>query len=186
MKSQAWKRIGSTSALATLALTGVLALTSGQTASAQATPGSAEAQSASSRRLVGTWRVKVQLYDCATEAPIGIPFASLLTFNLGGSMAGSTTNPGFAVGQRGPDHGIWSYQGRGTYRAKSVALLNFTTPPNPPFNPGFLAGTQTITQVIEFNHGPDAFTSDAITEFFDVAGQSYRQGCASAVGQRFQ
>lgn len=186
MKSQAWKRIGSTSALATLALTGVLALTLGHTASAQATPGSAEAQSASSRRLVGTWRVKVQLYDCATEAPIGIPFASLLTFNLGGSMAGSTTNPGFAVGQRGPDHGIWSYQGRGTYRAKSVALLNFTTPPNPPFNPGFLAGTQTITQVIEFNHGPDAFTSDAITEFFDVAGQSYRQGCASAVGQRFQ
>ena len=185
MKSQTWKRIVTGSAVGTLALAGLLTTMSGQMASAQ-TLRSAEKHSASNRRLVGTWRVKVQLYDCATEAPIGPPFASLLTFNRGGTMAGSTTNPGFAVGQRGPDHGVWSLQGRGTYRAKSVALMNFTTPPSPPTNPGFQAGSQTLTQTIKFEHGSDEFTSDATTEFFDTAGQSYRQGCAWATAERLK
>ena len=186
MKSQVWKRIrtGGT-ALAALALAGVLTLT-GQTASSQATPNSAEQQSASGKSLVGTWRVTVQLYDCATEAPIGPTFASLITFNEGGTMAGSTTNPGFAVAQRGPDQGIWSRTAQGTFSAKSVALLYFTTPPNPPFNPGFQAGTQELTQAIEFDQASDQFKSDATTEFFDVNGNSYRKGCASAVAQRFE
>jgi hypothetical protein len=183
MKSQVWKRISALAALAVLMLAN---LASGQTARAQAAPISGEIKSDNGSTLVGTWSVKVQLYDCQTEAPIGNPFASLLTFNEGGTMAGSTTNPGFAVAQRGPDQGIWSREGRGTYRASSVAFLYFTTPPNPPFNPGFQAGTQTLKQAIEFNHGPDDFTSYATTEFFDVAGQSYRQGCASAVAQRLK
>jgi len=186
MKAQAWIRTGTRSVLATLVFAASFALMCGRAASAQAKPTSAGPRSVAHRMLVGTWRVKVQLYDCTSEAPIGPTFASLLTFNRGGTMAGSTTNPGFAVGQRGPDHGIWSFRGHGTYHAKSVALLNFTTPPAPPFNPGFQAGSQTLTQVIEFNHGAKEFTSDATTEFFDVNGQSYRQGCASAVGTRLE
>jgi hypothetical protein len=185
MKSQMWKRIGPGRALAALALAGVLTLT-GQTASSQATPNFAETQSTSGKGLVGTWRVTVQLYDCATEAPIGHPFASLLTFNEGGTMAGSTTNPGFAAAQRGPDQGIWSRTARGTFSAKTVAFLYFTTPPNPPFNPGFQAGTQELTQDIEFDQASNEFKSDATTEFFDVNGNSYRKGCASAVAQRFE
>jgi hypothetical protein len=183
MKSQMSKRISAGTTLATLALGGVLALT-GQAGSAQVTPVSVAKQAGRGKSLVGTWQVTVQLYDCATEAPIGPAFASLLTFNEGGTMGGSTTNPGFAVGQRGPDAGVWEPNGRSTYRAKSVALLNYTTPPSPPFNHGFLAGTQTLTQKIRFNN-PDKFTSDATTEFFDVNGNSYRNGCASAVAQRF-
>jgi hypothetical protein len=103
-------------------------------------------------------------------------------------MAGSTTNPGFAVAQRGPDQGVWNRVGQGTYSAKSAALLYFTTPPSPPLNPGFQAGTQTLTQMIRLDRGSDSFTSDATTEFFDIdiTGQSYRQGCASAVAQRFR
>jgi hypothetical protein len=185
MKSKMWKRIRAGRVLAALALAGVLTLT-GQTASAQATPNSAEKQSASGKTLVGTWRVTVQLYDCATEAPIGPPFASLLTFNEGGTMAGSTTNPGFAVAQRGPDQGIWSRTAQGTFSAKSVAFLYFTTLPNPPFNPGFQAGTQELTQAIEVDQASNGFKSDATTEFFDVNGNSYRKGCASAVAQRFE
>src|SRR6267154_2240626 len=92
MKSQMWKRIGPGRALAALALAGVLTLT-GQTASPQTTPSSAEKQSASGTGLVGTWRVTVQLYDCATEAPIGHPFASLLRLNEGGRMPGATPTP---------------------------------------------------------------------------------------------
>jgi hypothetical protein len=183
MKSQISKRISAGTALAVLALGGIVALT-GQAATAQATRVSAARQVGIGQYIVGTWRVTVQLYDCATEAPIGPTFASLLTFNAGGTMTGSTTNPGFAVGQRGPDAGIWERNGWRTYMAKSIALLNYTTPPNPPSNPGFLAGTQTLTQRIRFEN-VDRFTSDATTEFFDVAGNSYRKGCASAVAQRF-
>ena len=183
MKSRVGKRVVLAGILAGLIL---VHLASGQAARAQASSASGEAKSAGGRTLAGTWQVRVQLYNCQTEAPIGSPFASLLTFNPGGTMAGSTTNPGFAAAQRGPDHGIWVREGRNTYRATSVALLNFTTPPTPPFNPGFQAGTQTLRQAIEFKHGSDEFTSDATTEFFDAAGQSYRQGCASALGQRFR
>lgn len=185
MKSLTCKGIRAGRALATLALAGAFTLT-GQTASAQAVPNSAEKQSARDKRLVGTWRVTVQLYDCATKALIGPPFASLLTFNQGGTMAGSTTNPGFAVAQRGPDQGIWSGTARRKFSAKSVAFLYFTTPPNPPLNPGFQAGTQELTQNIELDEVLDEFKSDATTEFFDVNGNSYRQGCASAVAQRFE
>lgn len=185
MKLQMWKRTPAKRALAALALAGFLNL-AGQTASAQATPNSAEKKSASATGLVGTWRVTVQLYDCATEAPIGPTFASLLTFNEGGTMAGSTTNRGFAIAQRGPDQGIWSRTARGTFSAKSVAFLYFTTPPNPPFNPGFQAGTQELTQSIELDQTSNEFKSDATTEFFDVSGNSYRKGCASAVAQRLE
>jgi hypothetical protein len=182
MKSQVSKQISTGTVAAVLVLAGVLALM-GQTASAQAAVVSAAKQLANGRNIVGTWQVRVQLYDCATEAPIGPTFVSLLTFNEGGTMTGSTSNPGFAVGQRGPDAGVWERNGRHTYNAKSIALLNYTTPPNLPLNPGFLAGTQTLTQKIRFDN-PDEFTSDATTEFFDVDGDSYRKGCASAVAQR--
>src|SRR4051812_19138996 len=100
MKSQMWKRI-CPGTLTALALGAILALTA-QTGRAQAIPFSAAKQLGNGKSLVGTWRVTVQLYDCATEAPVGPTFASLLTFNEGGTMTGSTTNPGFAVGQRGP------------------------------------------------------------------------------------
>jgi hypothetical protein len=186
MKPQTWKRIGAVGTLTAMALTAVLILVSVPTAGAQAGRASGATLTFGSKGLTGSWQVTVQLYDCATEAPLGLPFASMLTFNLGGTMAGSTTNPGFAVGQRGPDQGNWSRVGHNTYTAKSTAFIYFTTPAVPPFNPGFNAGTQTLTQTIEFKRGSDEFSSDATTEFFDVAGLSYRQGCASAVGERLK
>lgn len=187
MKSRLWKQTV-VAAVAAMALTGTLVLGSGRTAGARSSvsPSGDDESFRGGRVLVGTWRVKVQTYNCDTNAHIGNPFASLLTFNEGGTLTGSTTNPGFAVGQRGPDAGVWEREGRHTYAAKTAAFLNFTTPPNPPFNPGFQAGTQTITQKIEFDSNPDEFKSDATTEFFDLNGNSYRKGCASAVGERFE
>ena len=185
MKSKLWKRICVVAAA--LVMTGTVVVTSGRTASAW--PGRSdfrESEFSHGRALIGTWHVKVQLYNCQTEAPIGNPFASLLTFNEGGTMTGSTTNPGFAVGQRGPDQGVWSHEGRRTYSAKTVAFLFFTTPSSPPFNPGFQVGTQMLIQTIEFKDGSDEFTSEATTEFFDANDKSYRQGCASAVAQRLE
>jgi len=100
-------------------------------------------------------------------------------------MIEDTTNPSFAVGQRGTGHGVWEYQGRHRYFVKSIAFINFTTLPPPP--PGFTAGTQTITQTIEFNDDPDQWTTnDAKVQFADTTGTVYRQACVTATAQRFE
>lgn len=181
MNSRLAKRISVLAAM--FVVLGAIVVTYAQTADASA----AENDASRGRSIVGVWKVTVQQYDCQSQAPIGNPFNSLLTFNEGGTMTGSTTNPGFAAGQRGPDHGVWKHEGGREYSAKSIALLAFTTLANPPFNPGFQAGSQTITQSIKLDEGRDQFTtSDAAVQFFDATGKSYRQGCASATGQRFE
>jgi len=171
-------------AVAALALSGTLVLGSARRMSAQ--PALPERESLHGRELQGTWRVQVQQYNCQTNAPIGKPFASLLAFADGGTLTETTGNPGFAPGQRTTGFGIWSHEAQHTYSAKSVAFLVYTTPPNPPMPPGFTAGTQTITQNIEFKDGPDQFTSDATVQFADTTGTVYRSGCAAATAQRME
>ena len=173
-------------AVCAMAFTGTLILSPARNVGAQSeSPPSQEGESFHGVALVGTWRVRVQLVNCQTRTPLGMPFASLLTFNEGGTLTGSTSNPGFAVGQRGPEQGVWERDGHYRYEAKSVAFIFFATAPNPPISPGFNAGTQTISQSIKFDSNPDEFTSDATIQFFDITGTSYRQGCASAVARRF-
>ena len=141
--------------------------------------------SVSNRTLEGTWWVQVTPTDCESRTPFA-SFSALLTFARGGTMTGTTSNPSFAIGQRSPDHGIW-FRARTphTFHASSVALVLFTTVPKFPVTPGFQAGSQRLDQTIAVTD-PDHFTSDAVTRFFDAAGQEYRQGCATAVGARFE
>jgi hypothetical protein len=165
--------------LPVLMLVSVIMLASGRRAAAEPRDHNA--------RLVGTWRVQVTLVDCQTGTPLSpIAFPSLVTFAFGGTMAEDTTNPAFGPGQRGGGQGVWDYQGRGMYGARSVAFINYTTQANPAaHNPGFEAGEQTITQTITFQHGFDTWTSTAAIEFSDTTGTVYRQGCAVASAQRF-
>jgi hypothetical protein len=138
------------------------------------------------RTLAGTWWVHVTAFtDCTSRTPLAT-FSALLTFATGGTMTGATTNPAFAIGQRGPDHGVW-FRSRGahTYHASSVALVLFTTAPNFPVTPGFQAGSHRIDQTIELTDS-DHFNSEAVTQFFDASGNKYREGCAAATGQRFE
>lgn len=188
MKSKLWNKTSITAAVTAMALAGTLALGSGMTANARLSPSpSGEDESfRGGKVLVGAWRIKVQLHNCQTNAPVGHPFSSMLTFNDGGTLTGITNNAVFAVGQRGIEQGAWERDGRRTYEAKSAAFIFFTTPPNLPFNPGFEAGIQTISQKIEFDSNPDEFTSEAAVEFFDASGNSYRKGCASATATRFE
>lgn len=145
---------------------------------------SAAAPSQGEHEIVGTWVVTVQLNNCSGTT-LGGSFQSLLTFNGGETMIEDTTNPSFAPGQRGTGHGVWEYQGEHKFAAKSVAFINFTTTPPPPA-PGFKAGTQTITQTIEFPNGPDAWTADAQVQFADTTGAVYRSACATATAVRFE
>jgi len=171
----------STAAVACVALTGVLAVGLEQGASAKT-----DSPNAETRTLEGTWWVQVTaLTDCVSQVPL-MSFTALLTFAKGGTMTGTTANPAFAIGQRSPDHGVW-FRSRAAhgYRASSVALLLFGTSPNFPATPGYQAGSQRLSQAIDVTD-PDHFTSEAVSEFFDVGGNKYREGCATAVGQRFE
>lgn len=145
-----------------------------------------EYRESSSRTLLGTWWVQVTTFtDCVSRTPL-MSFSALLTFARGGTMTGTTTNPGFAVGQRSTDHGVWARQrGSHQFTASSVALILFTTAPNFPTTPGFQAGSQRLDQKIDLTDA-DHFTSEAITTFVNTSGQQYRQGCAKALGERFE
>jgi hypothetical protein len=166
------------SAAGVILLTGVLALSLGQAASAQW-----EDHDARASILEGTWRVEVRQSNCATGMQ-GPPFRSFLTFARGGTLTVTTASSAFLPGQRSPDHGIWSHKHGDKYIAASEAFLLFDSDAHPPF-PGFRAGTQRISQEIELK-SHDEFTSAAIVEFFDMDGNSVMTGCANAVGRRFE
>jgi len=166
------------SRMATVALLSALVAGTGQPLWAQANNSDSNAQ-----RLEGTWLVQVTLRVCASGTPLAT-LNSIVTFAPGGTLSESPGAGGFEPGQRSDGHGDWSHTGGRTYTQRFVALIRFTTPPNPPTSPGFQAGWQTVTHTIELID-PDNFSSSGTNEFFDASGNSYRRGCSTAIGRRF-
>lgn len=140
---------------------------------------------AQGRSIEGVWGLNITIRDCATMAPIGAPFRSILTFHQGGTISESPANPGFAPGQRSPGHGIWTQTGPATYSSKFLALILFDTPANPPLSPGFLAGWQVGTQTAVLSDA-DTLTTTGQVQFYDLNRQQYRAICAGATGERFK
>ena len=127
------------------------------------------------RRLEGTWQVQVTLQNCQTGAALRTAPA-LLTFAEGGTLVETTTV--FSSAQRSPGHGFWEHMGGKTFKAVSKAFI---------FNPdGTWAGTQTLTQAIEFGDDPDVFNSNATTEIVAPNGNVILSGCATAVAHRME
>jgi hypothetical protein len=141
----------------------------------------------------GAWAVQVTLRDCATNAPLGAPFNSLVTFHAGGTLSESAGSVAFAPGQRSPGHGSWGEKGRRTYSQRFTALVVFDTAPNlpgtPTFNPtlpvspGFFAGWSVVTHTVKLTDA-DHLESAGGNEFYRKDGTLYRSGCSTAVGQR--
>jgi hypothetical protein len=146
-------------------------------------PGLAQSnQSASKRGLEGTWFVQVTLRDCVTNAPLGPPFNSLVTFHRGGTLSESTSGTAFAPGQRTDSHGNWGPDAHGTYSQRMLNLINFdTTPGNFPV---FFAGWSTIDTTIDLIDADHA-TSSGTNAFYKADGTLYRTGCSTAVSRRF-
>jgi hypothetical protein len=146
-------------------------------------------------RLVGAWAVQVTVRNCATNAPIGAAFVSLVSFHRGGTLSESSGSPAHVPGQRSEGHGAWQQLRAHTFSQQVIGLIRFDSAPNlpgtptfdptRPVSPGFSSGWQTISHRIRLT-GPDRFKSSGITEFFDSNGQSYRTGCSTAVGERFE
>jgi hypothetical protein len=145
--------------------------------------------------LTGAWSIQVTRRDCTTGAALGPPVNSLVTFHAGGTLSETPGGLGFAIGQRGDGHGIWSQKSRRTYRQKFIALMNFDTPANlpgtpgfdpaKPVSPGFFAGWQTVTHTLELVDANNA-TSEGTNAFYKTDGTVYRTGCSTAVGERFR
>ena len=146
--------------------------------------------------LAGAWAVQVTLRDCATNAPLGPPFNSLVTFQRGGTISESAGSLAFAPGQRSPGHGTWARQGRRTFDQHLIALILFDTPanlpgtpgfnPSLPVSPGFFAGWGIISHTVKLSADGDHYTSAGTNEFHKSDDTLYRTGCSTATGQRFE
>jgi hypothetical protein len=163
--------------LAALALIGALVAAAGPADAASQDP-------VRGPRIEGTWLVQITLRNCATGAALG-SFSSIVTFQSGGTMSETPGRTAFAAGQRSDGHGYWRQTGAHTYLQRFVALIRFDTPASPPASPGFLAGWQTVTHTVELVDA-DNLSSSGSNEFFDANGSSYRTGCSTATGQRFE
>jgi hypothetical protein len=129
-------------------------------------------------RLVGSWVFQISLQDCNSGTPIGAPFLSLLTFNRGGTVTETTSNPAFVPPTvRGPGHGVWKHAEHRTFEATTTAFVTVN---------GALSRTQTITQQIELE-GEDALkTTKASVKFYSPTGALLMSGCAAATGKRIE
>jgi hypothetical protein len=173
-------------------VTAVVALTG---ALLTAAAGTSVMASGSREGLQGAWAVQVTLRDCVTNATLGAPFNSLVSFHEGGTLSESAGGAAFAVGQRGSGHGAWTREGKYTFLQRMVALIAFDTPANlpgtPGFNPGlpvspgFAAGWQTVTHTVRLIDD-DHMTSAGTNEFYKTDGTLYRTGCSTATAQRFE
>jgi len=169
----------------------ILCLTAAFLAAASVRAG---AQSDERARLVGTWGVKVTLRDCATGAPLGPPFNSLVTFHSGGTISESAASLAFAPGQRSPGHGTWARTHGHAYGQEMIALVLFDTAPNlpgtptfdptKPVSPGFFAGWLTVSHTVRFTT-VDRIASEGTNSFYRTNGELYRSGCSTATGERF-
>lgn len=144
-------------------------------------PRTAVAQSGSAvQGMTGTWLVQVSAISCSTGQPVGPSFSSLLTFGVGGTLTGTTSNPGFQPGQRTSDFGVWKKTGSNAYSADSEAFILFTSSAPPVFQ----AGRQRIIQSITLTG--DSFDSVAVTRFYDTVGNLVNSGCAHASATRYE
>ena len=134
------------------------------------------------RRHLG---VQVTLRDCATNAPLGPPFNSLVTLHDGGTLSESAGSLAFAPGQRSPGHGAWTREARRTIAQRMVALILFDTPanlpgtpgfnPSLPVSPGFFAGWHTVTHTVRLTDA-DHVTSAGTNVFYKADGDVVQDG----------
>jgi len=125
-------------------------------------------------RLVGTWDAVVTLRDCATGNAIN-SFASIASFNQGGTTIGSTS--GMPQAARTPEHGVWKHikANRYMFRFKSFN-----------FNPaGVAVSYGIVTHEIEVDETANNYVSHGIAEFYSMNGTKTGQGCSDAIGTRF-
>ncbi len=124
------------------------------------------------RSIQGTWQTIVTPVNCQTGVPVAPAFQGLLTFNKGGTLAGTNT----AVASL---FGVWQRERGG--QNYSFAFTNFR------YNAtGVFIGTQTVRQTGTLGAGGNEFTTTGTAEFFDTNGNLVGTGCSTVTGTRFE
>jgi hypothetical protein len=187
MTSHTWKQTGIARALAIASLTVAVLGATSITAAAQSS-------GADGPGLVGTWMVNVTLRDCTTNAPLGPPFRTLVTFHAHGTISESAASLSFAPGQRSSGHGVWTRERGHTFGQEMISLIVFDTAPNlpgtptfdptKPVSPGFFAGWATVSHTVRLTDA-DQLESSGTNAFYRTNGEVYRSGCSTATAQRF-
>ena len=97
--------------------------------------------------IEGVWLVQVQLRICATGAPLGAPFSSVVTFHEGGTVREGTTATRRSHRGSDPAPGPWEHpRARRLQPEDECRRSRSSTDPNPPASPGFLQGWQVVEQ----------------------------------------
>jgi hypothetical protein len=134
------------------------------------------AQERGSGRLVGTWDAQVTARDCATGNPTRPTFASIASFNQGGTTIGSTS--GMPQAARTPEHGIWRHLGSNRYLFR---FKSFNFDPT-----GAAVSYVIVTHEIELDDSAKNYFSHGTAQFFLMNGTKIAEGCSDAIGTRFE
>ena len=128
--------------------------------------------SAQAKKLEGTWRTELTVFDCQTGTPTGATAQILETYLPGGAMLQSSNTNVF----RTPGYGIW----KPTTKRNFLVTFTFFR-----FNAdGTQAGRSDITEHIELGEDADEFTATGVAKVFDVNGDLAMTVCLTATGQR--
>lgn len=138
-----------------------------------ASAGMCFAQSKGGGRLEGTWDAVVQIKNCQDGTVLNT-FASIASFNQGGTTIGSTS--GIPQSLRTPEHGIWRHVSANIYQFKFKSF-NFNAM-------GQATGYAIVEHELTLNDTADGYYSDGTAKFFLLNGTQVGQGCSDAVGTR--
>jgi len=127
-------------------------------------------------RLVGTWDAQVTARDCATGNPTRPMFASIASFNQGGTTIGSTS--GMPQSGRTPEHGVWRHVSGNRYLFR---FKSFNFDPN-----GVAISYVIVTHEIELDDSARNYFSHGTAQFFLMNGTKVGEGCSDAIGTRFE
>jgi len=124
-------------------------------------------------RLEGTWDAVVHITDCQSGNVLNT-FASIASFNQGGTSIGSTS--GIPQSSRTPEHGIWQHVNGNVYKFKFKSF-NFNATGQP-------TGYAIVEHQITLDDSADGYYSEGTAKFFLLNGTQVGMGCSDAIGTR--
>lgn len=128
-----------------------------------------------SQSIVGAWQTVVTVRNCQTGMA-GPSFRGLSTFNEGGTMTENAASSSPSL--RSASHGVWKKDATGTYSASFIFLR---------YNPdGTFAGTQRTTVTNVLTEDGNSYDSTASIQVLDPNDNVVFNGCATAIGTRFE
>jgi hypothetical protein len=170
-------------ALAAMAVIGIAAILTfnhaalGMSATTQAAPG--QKSEKQERTIEGVWRTVVTPRNCLTGLEVAPSFPGLFTFNKGGTVSEYGISPGLTPALRSPGHGIWQHEEGWQLYSLKFTFYRYNAS-------GAFIGSQKITAALELGADGDSFTTNSAIEVLDANDNVVGNGCATAVGTRFE